>query len=384
MRDVTILGLRAGLALLGVCIAPLSPAAAEIRPANVTTAQVLKGLEDRNTTVRTWCIEYEGTAKGLPFYVHRTLAARFPDSCLYRGAKGPVEFEKPQDGVVNTSWRDHPYQDWVLVTSTHNYWGRPWNRDFGEFTLARDAPLPAKMRSELPFLALGWWTFQERPSPRLEGDIPRSIPDIIRSRRYSVAAQQELRDGVWCHVLEDPGRDRIWIDCARPFAIVARAIADITTGAEIAQVEMSGHREDKPGIWVPREIHYIQFSYRASTSEDRRERLIDSRTRILDVRLNEDVDEGLFRPGPMPPGALWRLPDGRYEQVKPGGFDHMDHLAAWVRSRKASSPPETNWAAVLDYVVMATTAVILVVLGCWRFARSLRGIPAGLTAARES
>jgi hypothetical protein len=371
-------GLRRGLVLLGVCacIAPPSPAAAETRPANVSTARVLKGLEDLNNAVRAWCIEYEGTAPGLPFYAHKTLAARFPDGCLYRGAKGPVDVEKPRDGVANTSWRDHPFQDWMLVTSARSCWGRSWNREFSDLTLARDAPLPAKMQGEVLFLALGWWTFPERPSPRLAGDIPRSIPDIIRSKRYAIAAQQELRDGVWCHVLEDPGRDRIWIDCARPFAIVAREIADIATGAKIVQVEMSGHREDKPGIWVPRAIHQIQFNYRAPTPEGWRERLIDSRLRILDVRLNEDVDEGLFQLGPPPPGALWHFPAGRYEQVKPGGFDHMDHLAAWLRSQEIGPPPETNWSAVLDYAAMAAAAVILAGLGCWRFARSLRGVPA--------
>ena len=376
-------GLRWGLVLLGVCVcmAPPSPAAAETRPANVSTAQVLKGLEDLNNAVRAWCIEYEGTALGLPFYAHKTLAARFPDSCLYRGAKGPVDSEKPRDGVASRSWRNHPFQDWMLVTSTRNYWGRPWNREFSDLTLARDAPLPAKIQGEVLFLALGWWTFQDRPSPRLGGDIPRSIPDIIRSKRYAIAAQQELRDGVWCHVLEDPARDRIWIDCVRPFAIVAREIADITTGAKIAQIEMSGHREDKPGIWVPREIHHIQFNYRAPTPEGWRERLIESRVRILDVRLNEDVDEGLFRLGPMPPGALWHFPEGRYEQVEPGGFDHMDHLAAWLRSQENGPPPETNWSAVLDYAAMAAAAVILAGVGCWRFARSLRRIPAELPAA---
>jgi hypothetical protein len=139
---------------------------------------------------------------------------------------------------------------------------------------------------------------------------------------------------------------------------------------------MSGHREDKPGIWVPREIHQIRFNYQAPTPEGGRERRSDSRIRILDVRLNEDVDEGLFQLGPIPPGALWHFPEGRYEQVKPGGFDHMDHLAAWLRSQDIGPPPETNWSAVVDYVAMAAAAVIVAGLGCWRFARRLRGVPA--------
>jgi hypothetical protein len=379
-------GLRWHRALLGVYVAALSPAAAaESRPATATTEQVLKGLENVNTAVRAWCIEYEGDGPKLPYYVHRTLAVRFPDSCLYRGAKGPADSQDLEDGVARTSWREHPFQDWVLVTSNRNYWGKPWDRELGEFALARDAPLPAKMQSEVLFMALGWWTFQDRPSPQLEGDIPRSIPDIVRSKRYSVAAEQDMRDGIWCHVLQDPGRDRIWIDCARSFAIIARETSDITTGAPIAQVVMSGHREDKPGIWVPREIRNIQFNYHAPTPEGWRERLIDARVRILDVRLNEHVDESVFRLGPMPAGTVRLDPDGRYEQVEPGGFDHMDYLAEWLRSGNRGSPPTTNWAAVLDYAAIAAAAVIIAAVGYWRFARGRRRSgPAGLSAAAET
>jgi hypothetical protein len=378
-------GSRWAEALLGMSVALLSPAAAaDIRPAEATTKQVLEGLGAVNTAVRSWCIEYEATAPDLPFYVHRTLAARYPDSCLYRGAKGPVDHRKWQDGVGNTEWKEHPFQDWVLVTSERNYWGKPWNREFGEFPLTRDSPLPDKMRSELLFFALGWWTFQGRPSPQLEGGIPRSIPDIIRSGRYAIAAQQERCDGVWCHVLEDPGRDRLWIDCARPFAIVAREVSDPTTGAAMARVEMTGHREEKPGVWVPREIHHIAFNYRAPTPEGWRERLVDSQVRILEVRLNEDVDAALFQPPPLPPGALRHLSPGRYEQVEPGGFDHMDHVAAWLRSQALDLPPETSWGAVIDYAAMAVTAVILASIGGWQVARRLRAVPVELPRAAAS
>lgn len=354
--------------------APAVPTlAAESRPATASTKQVTEGLAALHREIRAWRIEYQATAPDLPFYVHRTLAAKYPDSCFYQGAKGPADFDWQSD-TVGTTWKDHPFQDWVLVTPTENYWGKPWNREYGSFPLSREAPLPDKMRTEVLFLALGWWTFEKRPSPTLVGGAPRSVPDILKSGRYSVAAGQELCQGVWCHVLQDPGRDRLWIDCDRNFALVAREISDITTGATVARVEMSRHREDRPGIWVPREIRNIQFNHRAPTPEGWRQRLIDSRVRILDVRLNDDVDGSIFQPEPLPPGAIVLHTDGRYEQARPGGVEQLDRLAGWLESRYAARGPDeaSDRSATLDHAVLIAGAGLLAAGLGWRATRAAR------------
>lgn len=352
------------------------PANAETLPAIYRTDEFLDRLDEHNKRIKKFSIEYQASGPGVPYYIHKTIAARYPDSCFYRGAKGPADFDWQGD-VVDARWKNDPFQDWILVTTDRSYWGSPWSRVYGDFPFERDGPFPFKIQEQALFVALGWWPFEKRPWPELPGSEPCVIPQIVRAKRHSVSPRQELRGGEWCHVLENPGRDRLWINPDRGFSIVAREVYDAKTGAKISQIEASRFRKVGSGIWVPHEIRNIEYDSHAPTSEGRRQRLLDSRIQILDVRVNGDVDDALFEPEPKPAGAIFVADDRSYEQIVPGGFEVMDKTVKWLSTRanpqakrpaswSLSSLSRLSKEAIRDYGIM--TAAVLILIG-----RSLQG-----------
>jgi hypothetical protein len=77
-------------------------------------------------------------------------------------------------------------------------------------------------------------------------------------------------------VLEYPGYDRLWIDTERGCALLARETHSSRNGALVQRIELSGHREVAPGIWLPSSIRNIQYDYNAVSEEGRRRRVIDA------------------------------------------------------------------------------------------------------------
>ena len=70
---------------------------------------------------------------------------------------------------------------------------------------------------------------------------------------------QEKVEDRWCHVLEYPGHDRLWVDVERNGALMMQEMFNPNTGALLQRIELKGYREVKPGIWAPREFRNIAF-----------------------------------------------------------------------------------------------------------------------------
>jgi hypothetical protein len=149
---------------------------------------------------------------------------------------------------------------------------------------------------------------------------------------------------------------------------MARELCDAGTGAVMQRLELRRHREELPGIWVPREIQNIHFDYHAPTEKGRERRVLDALVQILDVRLNNDVDDSLFEPKPMPPGSLQQLDNGKFNQVVPGGFEHMDNLVEWFEHTKHFAEVSRHpMESLCDYIAIALGAgVIVFVRYGWR------------------
>lgn len=363
----------------------LAPAGESPRPSELTTSQVLERLLTLNDKVRAWSIEYQGATDLAPYYTHRTVAARYPDACRWNGAKSRLNFEVAGD-IVGTDWRENDiFQNWMLVASDRSTWCEPKNRAFGKAPIARDAPLPVKLQGELLFLALGWWPFEGRPEPEFRGGGSYVIPGIARSGRYVVAQEMELRGGRWCHILEDPGRDRLWVDAGIGPAIVAREVSDRETGEAIQALEMGDFRDAGQGIWAPREIRNVVFDREASRGGAGPRPRLDSRLRILAVAVNDSVDGRLFEPDPFSPGMLEVRDDGSYRQAVPGGAGHMDELAARLeRQARAAGPAPAAAGPTRAALNASLIALGLVVVGLSWYRRGSRladerprAIPAG-------
>ena len=149
-EDVMLVRLRWYVLLFSVALLVKATAGAEVRQAVYTSEELRQRLKQSHDLLRAWSIEYQATSANLSFYNHRALAGVFPGGCFYRGAKGAAS--GLGEGVIDSAWKEDPFRDWVLVTSTHCFWGVPFNREYGKFPLPRDARLPEKVQTELMFM----------------------------------------------------------------------------------------------------------------------------------------------------------------------------------------------------------------------------------------
>lgn len=348
-----------------------SPARADLRPAVLSNEEVFQQLTENHARIRRFLIEYEATGPDVNYYIHKTIAAQAPDDCFYHGSKGRAEFDRTS-ARVDPQWQSDPFQDWILITAARNNWGSPWSRVFGDFAIKPDTPLPPKVQQQSLFVALGWWPFEKRPWPTLDDAQPCVIPHLVQARKHGVLPAQEFRSGRWCHVLDNPGRDRIWVDTERRCAIVAREIFDPQTTARIMQIDASQFAAVIPGLWVPRAVHYREFDSHAPTPAGRRRHLLDSNIQLLKVQLNDQVDPALFRPQPLPAGAVVLHEDRSYEQIVPGGLELMDVAAKWLAAQPAPPPDPpgpglrrlglASPAALRDGLIIAVASLILIAL----------------------
>jgi hypothetical protein len=253
-------------------------------------------------------------------YLLRVVAAKEPHFLYHVGAHGHDRMD----------WRDDPLQQRCYVTADRWWVDVPVNRTYFGGKLRPADPLPGSMPGELFFLATGLWPCAGREPPRFEGR-PIVLREVAASADYKVVRpRQELVDGHWCHVLEHPGLDRLWVDTRRGCALLARESYAGKYQALMQRLELGGHREAAPGVWLPGWLRNVQYDYLARTPEARAKPAGDATCDVLEARAN-DVDDALFRFTP-PPGALDQTTEP-WRQTEPGGLDHLDSLVGWVRGQ---------------------------------------------------
>lgn len=352
--------------MAAVCF-PSAVMPAEQRPAVFTTGELQQRLLKANARVHAWYVEYESArqlASGVPTesYVHRIVAAKAPD----------YYFHWTTHGTASYDWRNDPNQQRFTLAPSGAVIERPFHRQFRYLSLAADAPLPGTMRQEFLFLAMGWWPFPKRPSP------PCLLPAVARSRNYVANPWQELVQGRWCHILEHPDHDRLWLDCDHGCVILRRELFDPKNRLLSQRIESSEHREIQPGIWVPFVFRNMLFvANRAQPQEAKAAKTLDATLKVREARLNEHVSDNIFRFEPLP-GSIQSIGDGqddRIEQVVPGGADYLEELIDWVQHQFAFSGIPTRDSgsdreAVLEY--SAIGGGIIVFIACL-LCRCLRG-----------
>jgi hypothetical protein len=340
-----------------VCAVVLRDGSAVLGATPLSIADIKTRLTAVNAMLRAWCIEYQASSDDLDFYNHRLLAARAPNGCFYRGAKGTARHDV-KDGTIFSDWQNDPFGDWVLVAPKRCLSGVAFNREYTEFEWREDSELPAKVQRELLITVLGWWPFASRPGPRVLGGGVCVIPDIVACPDYIVREDLEACEGRMCHVVERAGYDRIWIDCDRNCTILARELCDLYNGAVMQRLEMRDHREDLPGVWVPRQVRNLHFDYTASSAQQRERQVLDASIQIVDVKLNEAVTESLFTPPTDVPGCV-RVEQDTYRQVVPGGHDCIEHQAEWLSRVTGTSQDAADTATTVEYVVIVGCAIVL-------------------------
>jgi hypothetical protein len=290
-------------------------------------------------------------------YFHRTVAAKVPDKYYHWSTKGTLAF----------NWRNDPLQQRFTINAVSAINEYSGSRSFYVVPLAADKPLPGTAPQEMLFAVLGWWPFAKRPAPLLVDGSPCVLRDVARSLNYAVSPLQEKVDGRWCHVLEFPGHDRLWLDCGRNCAIVAREMFDPKTGVCLQRIESSGHWEVASGIWVPTEFRSILFDGTAPSGV--RRKVADVLFHVLCIKLNDEVDDTLFTFVPRP-GSIQIFDDGRFEQKVAGGMEYLDEMADFLRPRIRSLGTRagavgTSAEAIIEYILSVSSLMTIIIVR-WR------------------
>ena len=342
----------------------------EVGPAaNSTAEEIRSGIARTQSKIFAFQITYEiqyPIDEGWPTgtYLRRTVAAMQPGSFFHETAHGHSDFAWEDDSRLRRCYvsADHAVDNWVM------------SRSYSFTGLQPSDGLPGSMPDEFLIRATGLWPMGGRPAPRFQ-DGPFVLSDIGKSKQHEfVRPRQERRDGAWCHVLERPGVDRLWIDTVRGYCLMARETYQRHTGYLGERIELGGHRELNTGVWMPGWIRSTQFDIAAKRPEERTRPVIQVTADIKNTTINELVSKKVFS-FVSPPGALWLdPPGGKPAQVTPGGEDLLDRMVDWSRKHALRKRPASSTLDLLSFGCVALA--IASMEGLLAFARRRRSLKA--------
>ncbi len=290
-------------------------------------------------------------------YLHRVVVAKAPYSLYHVSAHGHDALD----------WHDDYYQQRAYITRDHLYNEFPVNRSYFDHEMKPSEGLPGTLPGEFFFLATGIWPLTAREPPRPDGR-PYMLSEVAASEEYSIVRpRQELVDGRWCHVLERPGYDRLWIDAERGCALLARETHSQLNGAMVQRIELGDHQEIKPGIWMPKTMRNVQYDWLCPDEAGRKRIVLDGTFRILEIGVN-DVEDEIFQFDPQA-GALLDNGVNRPRQVREGGLDHLDDLLLWAR--KNASVPSISSGATSRWWALVPALLVMAACEFARFGRKL-------------
>ena len=135
--------------------------------------------------------------------------------------------------------------------------------------------------------------------------LPPSPPDQITERglmlpgcilankaEYRVRGQLEEIDGAWCHVIERPGHDVIWVDTQHGFQVRRRTISQ-KSGRPLLEMRTTDLRERAPGVWLPTHQIGVSFNLDSDPAEYQGRVRTVTTNRLIEARFN-DLPDSFF------------------------------------------------------------------------------------------
>lgn len=217
----------------------------------------------------------------------------------------------------------YPY-DWRLETSK----------------LYVQPPYTLKILAAGPFELLAWWPPSDSSPPPEVGHAPLFLKEVLRKGDCIVRPTQERIDDRWCHVIDIPGTDILWVDADRN--VVLRRERRNQDRPDTATIYVYGEFADAgDGILLP---------YRIERRRPGPDQPI-TRHRVLGYELNT-VDDAQFALN-IPPGALIIDRDTDTWRQEPGGFALLERICSRATTIAEASgegetlgpPAEPRWMA---------------------------------------
>jgi hypothetical protein len=159
----------------------------------------------------------------------------------------------------------------------------------------------------------------DSPSAARWGTLPRSV--VNHRAEFRVRPQTERVDGAACHVLERTGKDVLWVDPARNFA-VRRRLYYQSPGVLLFESRNSDYRAVGGGLWLPFKQVLVRYNLSTAPPEIRGKVRSVSTNVVREARLG-GVADGLFSVPVMEEGTVRDLVRGVTYRKFPKGADPL-------------------------------------------------------------
>ena len=309
-----------------------SPSASGVaRPSVYSLEQIRDGMRDArgrlsNLLVR-YVVEHPAPVGGERVWSRHTIAA---SGSLRFGENSHFTATFPEQMDLNHTKAYYTVQTFDVFYPRQRYFE----------TSRRNAQLhyTIKLRSDFVLESLGWWPPGDQT--KLDADeSPHYLHLVLDRTDCRISAVQEQVDGHWCHVLERPGRDRIWVDPSIGFAVRRREKYEPRSRQIVARYELSEYRETEKGIWLPWKIRRTLFN--SGQDSDSPGEMVA--TAVVEKVVANHVPDSLFRFTP-PPGTLTQDRDTLEMSQTPGGLDFLDEQIELLRTVGAKTGLTAEWA----------------------------------------
>jgi hypothetical protein len=186
---------------------------------------------------------------------------------------------------------------------------------------------------------------------------PHCIQEIRRHPPYRVLPAQELVDGHWCHVLEYPRLDKIWVDPKLGCAIRKRERYTEAKGNPF--LFQSNHSsqfiESAPGIQVPAKFTCAYFAGPGDPPEFLGRQYLELTITVKNIAVNQVTDADFYLP--VQPGTIVVDEKGSY-RIQGNKTILLNELADAAKVRLDG---ETPWHRRVWVLILIIPLVLILV-----------------------
>jgi hypothetical protein len=362
---ITTRGLRRRVLMLMLGVAMPGVAAGEPGPsprAVYSLDQIRKGISESRDRLRSIEVEFEAPERDpsdgtqAPGILRRVVAARDASRYVYS-----VHFNADQPSGLDLETNEIYYDGTSKVLQDF----RPAQRYCETFQRNADN-FSWKVRCEFFLECTGWWPPGDRSQlPARES--PFFLFEALADERCRVLPLQEKVGEAWCHVVERPGVDRLWLDPEIGFAPRRRQWYHGHPTIRNIEYTLSDYREAAPKVWIPWRLRRLVVNPTRRASE--KPVGIEGEIEAVVVRAEvNQVPESRFRLAILPGTLIWDGDTGTLRQV-PGGLAFLDvvaelaerRAAIYARNRSASAGGRgASWRQAVLSVVLPVGLLIAV------------------------
>ena len=183
-------------------------------------------------------------------------------------------------------------------------------------------------------------------------------------KKYKVDPSKDLIDGVWCHVVDRPGYDKIWVDCEDGFCIKKREYKFRPSGSIREIVYYSKHQPIKENLIFPRRIVQDLFTPPGKAHNSGK---VCSRLNFnVSVAEEMEIDDDLFSSMKPKPGATVYDERTQTRYI----FQKNDHTTLYraIADAKLAMKQNTPWGVFIKTSV-AVMLVLSMLLGVRKLLR---------------